>query len=458
MAALGMNGARGAEASRPNVVYVFADQWRAQSLGYMGNTEVKTPHIDALAAQSVNFPNAVSGCPVCSPYRGTLLTGRYPDKHGIFINDAPLSNEGTGLGDAFAEAGYQTGWIGKWHVDGHGRSSFIPRERRQGFQYWRVLECTHNYNKSYYYGDTPEKKLWDGYDVIAQTRDAQAYIRDHHEAGPFALVLSWGPPHNPYETAPEKYRAMYDPAGITLPPNVPEAMRDQARKDVAGYYAHCTAMDDMIGDLRATLAEQGLTENTIFVFTSDHGDMLGSQGEQRKQRPWDESIRVPFLLHWPAGIKDARVIEEPLTTVDIMPTLLGLCGIAAPAVCAGDDWTPVLRDAHDPGERAALIACYTPFGEWTREKGGREFRGVRTRRHTYVESLDGPWFLYDNETDPHQLQNLAGQEAHAALQAELAGVLAKKLKEADDEFLPGDEYVRRWKYTVDATGTMPYGP
>lgn len=456
--ALGMGRAQAASTQPPNVVYVFADQWRTQSVGYMGNPDVKTPHIDRLAAESVNFPNAVSGCPVCSPYRGTLLTGRYPDKHGVFLNDVCLTNDGTSLGEAFRGAGYQTGWIGKWHLDGHGRSSFIPRDRRQGFDYWKVLECTHDYNNSFYYGDTPEKKKWEGYDVFAQTRDAQAYIRSHGDQGPFALFLSWGPPHNPYLTAPGRYRAMYDPEQIALPPNIPVEKQAQSRKEIAGYYAHCTAMDDMIGELRATLAEQGLAENTIFIFTSDHGDMLGSQGESRKQRPWDESIRVPFLLHWPAGMGEARTIEEPLTSVDIMPTLLGLCGIDVPDECQGDDWTSVLRSGEDPGARAALLACYSPYGEWKRANGGREFRGLRTRRYTYVRTLDGPWLLYDNETDPHQLENLAGREEHAALQAKMERLLAAKLEEAADEFLPGQDYIDRWQYAVDESGTMPYGP
>ena len=128
-------------------------------------------------------------------------------------------------------AGYDTGCIGKWHVDGHGRTNFIPRERRQGFDYWKVLECAHAYNRSPYYADGPEKLLWEGYDAIAQTRDAQQYIRDHGKLGskPFLLWMAWGPPHNPYETAPEKYRAMYSADAIKLHPNVPPEMQKVAR-------------------------------------------------------------------------------------------------------------------------------------------------------------------------------------------------------------------------------------
>lgn len=445
--------------TRPNVVFVFADQWRAQATGYAGDPNVKTPHIDRLAAESVNFTNAVSGCPVCSPFRGSLMTGRHPDKHGIFVNDVPLAEGQAYLGQSFLDAGYQTGYIGKWHIDGRGRSAYIPRERRRGFDYWKVLECTHDYNHSFYYDDAPEKKLWDGYDVFAQTRDAQAYIRDHHAKGPFTLLLSWGPPHNPYETAPEAYKAMYDPAALVLPPNVPKEHEAAARRDMAGYYAHCSAIDQCVGDLRETLAQLGIAENTIFIFTSDHGDMLESQGQTRKQRPWDESIRVPFLLHYPAGLKPAvRRIEEPITTVDLMPTLLGLCGIPVPGTCQGMDWSPVLRGTAPVPETAALTACYSPFGEWTRAMGGREFRGLRTRQYTYVRSLEGPWLFFDNAADPYQLNNLIDQPARAALQRKLDDQLNAKLASVDDAFLPGDAYLAQWKYVTDEAGTVLYTP
>jgi arylsulfatase A-like enzyme len=449
----------GAAATRPNVVFVFADQWRAQATGYAGDPNVKTPHLDQLAAESVNFRNAVSGCPVCSPYRGTLMTGRHPDKHGIFVNDVPLAEDQAFLGQTFLDAGYQTGYIGKWHIDGQGRSAYIPRERRRGFEYWKVLECTHDYNQSKYYADSPELQQWEGYDVFAQTRDAQQYMTDHHAQGPFTLLLSWGPPHNPYETAPALFKAMYDHATLVLPPNIPPEHEAEARRDLAGYYAHCSALDQCVGALRSTLATLGIADNTIFVFTSDHGDMLGSQGQMRKQRPWDESIRVPFLLHYPAGLKPGvRTIEEPITTVDLMPTLLGLCDIPVPGSCQGYDWSGVLRGKEPVPETAALLACYTPFGEWTRAMGGREYRGLRTRRYTYVRDLSGPWLFFDNEADPYQQKNLVGVAEHGDLAQQLNKQLLEKLARVDDAFLPGDQYLAQWKYVTDASGTVAYKP
>lgn len=455
-----VSGAIAAPTRRPNIVFVFADEWRAQAFGHAGDPNVKTPHIDRLAAESLRVTHAISGCPVCTPYRGSLLTGRYPLSHGLFVNDVHLPDSERCMAEIFGEAGYATAYIGKWHVDGHGRSSFIPPERRQGFQYWKALECTHAYNKSRYFADdSPDPREWEGYDAIAQTRDAIGWIKARDTSKPFLLVLSWGPPHDPYETAPEKYRAMYDPAAVKLRPNVPAESDAAARRMLAGYYAHCTALDDCLAELVAALDAQGLADDTILVFTSDHGDMLGSQGERWKQRPWDESIRVPFLLRWPARFgRQGRAVPALLDAPDILPTLLGLCGVPAPAAIEGRDFTACLEGGPDPSGGAALIACYHPFGQWPASRGGREYRGLRTLRHTYARTLQGPWLLYDNETDPYQQRNLVDDPASVQLRDELDARLKARLKEMKDEFLPGTEYVQRRGYTLDATGTVPYAP
>lgn len=444
---------------RPNVVFVFADQWRAQATGYAGDPNAKTPRLDALSRESLNFTLAVSGCPVCSPYRGSLITGQYPLTNGIFVNDVPLNPDVASLGKVFAAAGYDTAYIGKWHLDGHGRTAYIPPERRQGFSFWRTLECTHDYNHSpYYAGDSAEQRYWEGYDAAAQTRDALEYLQQGRGDKPFLLVMSWGPPHNPYETAPQEYRNLYVPEDILLRPNVPEAMAGDARQWLAGYYAHCSALDVCLGQVLDALKSTGLEQNTIFLFTSDHGDMLGSQGEQRKQRPWDESIRVPFLLRCPGqGIRPPGPCDIPINAPDIMPTLLGLSGLPIPESVEGLDFSGYVRGGKDPTDGAALLMCAHPFGEWTAGRhGGREYRGLRTVRHTYVRSLNGPWLLFDNIEDPFQQRNLVNDPGHTALARTLDDRLAQKLDVLADEFLPGTEYIRRWGYELDETGTVPY--
>lgn len=445
---------------RPNIVFVFSDQHRAEATGFSGNVQVQTPHLDRLASQSIQMTTTVSCVPCCSPYRGSLITGQYPWTHGVFVNDVTLGHRAVSIADAFRSSGYDTAYIGKWHLHGKGRHSFIPREERHGFDLWRVLECTHQYHQSDYFGDEPIRQRWDGYDAEAQTGCAQDYLRSRAEGdAPFLLMLSWGPPHNPYETAPEQYRKLYDPAMISLRDNVPERAQEEARRDLAGYYAHITALDSYVGRLLDTLDETGLSKNTIFIYTSDHGDMLGSQGENRKQRPWDESILVPFLLRCPRQFHlEPAKLSAPFNAPDIMPTLLGLAGLPIPDTVEGLDYAPYIKGEASAPADAALIACVHPAGEYSRGRGGREYRGIRTESYTYVRDLQGPWLLYDNKTDPQQLRNLCSHPDYTQIQVQLDNQLHAMLRKKGEPFLAGEVYLEKWGYEVDETGTVPYYP
>jgi arylsulfatase A-like enzyme len=444
---------------KPNVVFVFADQLRAQATGFAGDQNAITPNLDKLASKSIVFTTAVSTTPVCCPYRASLLTGQYPLTHGIFLNDAPLDPKANSMGKVYKSAGYNTAYIGKWHVDGHGRSSYIPPERRQGFDYWKVLECTHNYNSSLYYAndDTVASK-WNGYDAYEQTLDAQKYITGHaNQEKPFLLVLSWGTPHEPYNTAPENYQKKYQNRDVSLRPNVPDQFKEKAIKDLKGYYAHINALDDYLAMLLKTIEENGIANNTIFVFTSDHGDMLYSQGMEKKQRPFDESIRIPFLLRYPEIQKGkGKTIEAPFNTPDILPTLLGLCKIKIPNSIEGKDLSSYLEGKRELKDNNALIVSISPFGQWLRKDGGAEYRGIRTKRYTYVRKLTGPWLLFDNLTDPYQQNNLIGNPKFSKLEASLEKALKQRLLETNDEFLPGETYIKKWGYVVDGNATIPY--
>jgi arylsulfatase A-like enzyme len=456
---------------KPNIIIVFADQLRAQSLGYMGDPNVKSPMIDRFAQESVNFTHAISSCPVCSPARASILTGQYPLTHGVFINDVPLKTKAISFAQAFASAGYDTGYIGKWHIDGSGnRSAFIPKERRLGFDYWKVLECTHDYNHSYYYDDSPKEQLWSEYDAIAQTKDTCNYLKSHKNIQsnqpdrPFLLFLSWGPPHDPYHTAPEQFQKLYTPSKIKLPPNVPRRHKKRAKKELAGYYAHISALDYCMNELLTTLHETGLEANTIVVFTSDHGDMLGSLGMQKKQMPWDESIRIPLLIRFPneLNLKSAvhltlqPTIDIPINLMDLMPTMLGLAQIPIPPSVEGEDFTSIIQRTRSISDNAVLIACFWPFSNWRKEKGGREYRGIRTRRYTYVRSLEGPWLLYDDDLDPYQQHNLCNKTKFQAIQQDLEKQLQNKLNQYHDKFLPGEELLQNWDYRVDKSGAVAY--
>lgn len=446
--------------SQPNVLVLLTDQWRAQATGYAGDPNVDTPHLDSLAAISVNFKNAVSGMPVCSPFRASLLTGQRPLTHGVFMNDVQLDTNAVTIAKVFNKEGYDTGYIGKWHMDGHGRlQNVAPGQRRQGFQFWKGNECTHNYNESVYYdNDDPTRKIWDGYDTFAQTDAAIDYMAEHKSSkNPFLMILSYGTPHAPYHTAPLEYRNRFDPKGIELRKNVPDSLQERAKKDLAGYYAHIAVLDEMVGKLIKNLKESRQFDNTIIVFTADHGDLLGSHGAYKKQQPYDESVRVPMLYYIPEKLKIAAGEREALmNSEDIMPTLLSLCNISIPDTVDGLDYRPYMEGKEKIGH-ATLLSCVQPFGQWNKvQHGGREYRAIKTLQYTYARDLSGPWLLFDNINDPYQLFNLVGNEGYATLQDELEIQLAHRLKETGDEFLPGMEYIKKWGYPVDETGTVPY--
>jgi len=443
---------------KPNVIYVFADEWRAQDTGYNGNKDVNTPNLNKLARESINLFNTISCCPVSSPYRGSLLTGQYPLTTGVFVNDVQLDPEAMTLSKVFKSAGYKTAYIGKWHLDGHGRNSYIPPERRQGFDYWKVLECTHDYNNSYYWDNENGKKKWDGYDAFAQTTDAIRYIKEAAKSDrPFFLVLSWGPPHTPLQEAPARFKNLYKDKTLRLRPNVPSELKEKAISDLIGYYGHMSALDSCIGELQAAIRKAGIETNTIFVFTSDHGDMLNSHGYSFKQRPYEESINVPFLIKYPEAFGTKGISNDMLlNTPDIMPTLLGLCRLSVPASVQGDDKSGILLGKTADTTEAVLISCYQPFGQWTRNMGGKEYRGLRTKQYTYVRDLDGPWLLFDNKTDSFQMNNQVNRTEYEAIQKKLEKKLSELLHKTNDDFLSGIEYIKKWGYVVDETETVPY--
>jgi len=463
-AVVATRGTFAAESARParapNIVFLLADQWRASATGYEGDPNVKTPNLDRLAAQSVRFRNAVSVCPVCTPYRAALMTGRFPTSTGMFLNDAYLPDKELCLAEMFRTAGYRTAYIGKWHLDGHGRSSYIPPERRQGWQYWKGAECDHNYQHSHYYADdNPEKQFWEGYDAVAETHDAEAYLRAHaHDPQPQLLFVAYGVPHFPHQTAPEEFRRLYPPESIKLPPTVPAELQEKALKEAQGYYAHCSALDQCIGDVVRCLDELHLAQNTILVFTADHGEMLGSHGgpPYMKHLPWDESARVPLLIRYPAAQgATGRVVTTAINTPDLTATLLGLAGVAIPKSVEGDDLSPLVRGGPEQPDRAALYMAVAPFAG----KGfNKEYRAIRTSRYTYVRGLEGPWLLFDDQHDRCQEHNLVGDAAHAALQQQLDAKLQAALQRIGDDFRPAAEYVKRWGYDLAPHGSISYKP
>jgi len=442
-------------AQKPNVIYILTDQWRATAFGYAGDPNVKTPNLDRFAGEAVNFINAVSVLPVCTPYRASLLTGRFPTSTGMFLNDVYLPEEELCMAEIFKSEGYRTAYLGKWHLDGHGRFNNVAPERRQGFDYWMALECSHQYNKMPYYDThSTEMKYWEGYSPFAIAEETRKYLEE--QAGnrvPFLLFVSIATPHFPHNSAPKEYKDLYPEAGIELTPNVPEEMQERARKELNGYYAHCTATDKAIGDILSRVKDLDLMENTIIVFSSDHGEMMGAHGgrPKSKQAAWDESVRVPFLISYPEiGRHKGTVVKAPITTPDILPSLLGLANIQIPVSIEGEDLSQLIRSPDPETDRSALFMNICPF---TSEYVLDEYRGIRTKQYVYVRTLDGASMLFDHVNDPYQLDNLLGKEEFRDVQKTLDEKLQASLKKTKDDFYPRKYYLDKWNLTLNRNGT-----
>jgi arylsulfatase A-like enzyme len=435
---------------KPNIVYILTDQWRGSALGYAGNPDVKTPNLDAFAKESVNFTNTVSVTPVCTPHRAALFTGRFPTTTGMFLNDLYMPAEEVTMAEIFKKEGYSTAYWGKWHLDGHGRSTYIPKERRQGFDFWRGLECSHNYSKMPYYdNDDPKIKHWKEYSPFAIAKDANIYLEEHaQDEKSFLAVISIATPHYPHNTAPKKYKDMYPPELLTLNPNVTKEQEERSRKELQGYYAHATATDEAIGRILDKIKALGLSDNTIVIFSADHGEMMGAHGVKAftKQLAWDESIRVPFLISYPSiGKNKGTTVNAPLTTPDILPSLLGLTNIEIPETIEGENLAELIKNPNPDVDRAALVMNVAPFGANYKDA---PYRGIRTKQYTYAVTPDGPSMFYDNIKDPYQQNNLLGNSALQDTQKELDKKLHNELKKIGDEVRPREYYLEKWGYKL----------
>lgn len=444
------NAAPGAD--RPNVLWIFGDQLRAQALGYAGDPNVHTPNIDRLAAEGLNVTAAVAGCPLCCPYRGSLISGRYPHQ-AVPGHEYQLPPAYPTIATAFKEHGYHTAYFGKWHLDGFhegrdGRAGLhiVPPERRGGFDTWVGYENNNSQWDCWVHGgagDDAFQYRLPGYETDALTD----LLIDHLQARsateadaqqPFFAVLSVQPPHDPY-VAPAEWMGRHTPGGVQLRPNVPNVLRveERARRDLAGYYGMIENLDWNLGRIRETLAQLGLAHNTHILFFSDHGDMHGSHGQFRKTSPWEESIRVPFIIggHLPRYGHTVGQVDVPINHVDIAPTTLGLCGIDAPEWMAGTDYSGHRireRVPHDEPDSAFLqLVVPTGHGDST----DRPWRGVVTRDGWKYAVLEGqPWLLFNLNEDPYEQVNLAYNTRFAQERRRLHDRLAAWIHDTGDEF------------------------
>jgi arylsulfatase A-like enzyme len=443
-----MLASAGRAADRPNVLLIIPDQLRAQALGCTGNPDVQTPNLDRLAADGLLFRQTFANSPVCCPARAVLLTGKYAHKNGMVANDLRLRESEVTLAKLLKAQGYQTGLIGKWHLDGGKRDpGFVPPgPRRQGFDFWAACECRHDHFRPVLFRDTPEPIRGQKFEPELEADIAIDFLRANRSR-PFFLMVSMGPPHDPYG-APEEYMRRYDPAKLTMRPNWRPGVPQASRQHLAAYYAAVTAVDDQVGRLLRALADFGLDRDTIVLFTSDHGDMLGSQGARLKRKPWEESVRVPGILRYPAKVRAGRSTDALFSHVDFAPTLLALCGVPVPAHMQGTDLSGVVLGKTERGPDSAFFQIFVPFaGDGT----PHPWRGVRTPRYMYARTEKEPWVLYDLEKDPEELHNLAQDPAAEPVRKELEARLAKWMQDTGDSWrfdsdLPVEDKGRLYRF------------
>ena len=256
-----------------------------------------------------------------------------------------------------------------------------------------------------------------------------------HSDKPWLLVLSWGPPHPPFESAPPETMRLYDPKSLQLRPNVPAEAASVMRGRLQGYYAHISAVDSELGRLLDKLDKIGQATNTIVVYTSDHGTMMGSHGYGGKRLPFDEACKVPFLLRYPGVVLANRTTDVLLGAIDLFPSLCGLAGVPVPQHCEGMNLSEAMRG----GPTRVPESAFLMHIKRTRAGGGAGelaplFRGVRTERFTYAIADTGRWCLYDNREDPYQMRNLIEDPAHSRMALDLDGLIFDWLARAHDPF------------------------
>ena len=437
----------------PNVILCVCDQLRAFDVGCYGHPLVQTPNLDRLASDGCRFTTAITNNPVCTPARSCLLSGQYSRTcNGVTGNcDEPTAGQRhvpcTSLAEAYRDAGYRTASIGKWHM--------ASQPSAVGFEHWVNPIVPHRHRERLYF----DAGRPDGFTVDDWTREYDlARVReflDQRDEAPFFLYYNIEPPLMPVDDVPDRYRTLYDPDEVPIRANAcqgGELARDERwfriylwdyrfyrdhepytealpegfdlRRLTAMYLGMATLVDDLVGRLMAELAARGLAEDTIVLFTSDHGDNLGSHGNFNKSTIWEEALRIPMIVACPDRITP-RVAETQIATlIDVMPTLLGLSGVEVPAGVQGCDLSPVIK-----GDRESL-GPNVAFAEATSHG-----IAIRTPTHTYAmrlrdmsvaehrpendEVVDDRFAFYDLAADPEQLCNLAPTEAESPLAREL---------------------------------------
>ncbi len=438
------------EPTRPNVIWVFGDQFRSQALASNGDPNARTPNLDRASVDGVTFTSNVSGFPLCCPFRGSLLTSRYPNVC-VPGHEYPLPEGQKTIADVFNSNGYDTAYFGKWHLGGwherDGRAAFFITDpsRRGGFKHWTGYENNNSQWDCWVHGGESKNAFHyrlPGYETDELTNLLIGYIENRansKDGQPFFAALSVQPPHDPY-VAPANFMERYNPEKIELRPNVAhiDAMRRQVRRDLAGYYAMIENLDWNYGRVMATLKKIGLLENTHVFFFADHGDMHGSHGMYRKTNPYEESIRTPMILSGGQprynGWKVGR-LPVLANHVDIAPTTLGLCHIAKPDWMMGADLSyhriGKAPTASDPD--SAYLQNVVPTGH--PDSINTPYRGLVTKDGwKYLCFENRSWLMFNLNDDPYEEADLAQNNLYRAERKKMISRLKQWVGDTGDRF------------------------
>ena len=413
-----------------NVIVFFTDQQRYDTTGVHGNPSGLTPNFDAMAMDGTHADLAFTPQPVCGPARGVLQTGKYATCVGTYKNAVVLPKEHKTMAHYFNEAGYQTAYIGKWHL-GSTRHA-VPKEERGGYQYWlgaNALEATSTaYDTLVYDGEDNPVHL-PGYRADALTDAAIRYVDSHKgEEKPFFLFLSFLEPHfqNSNDSFPAPDVDRNTPAAY-MPPDL-GALPGTAWQHLGGYYGMVRRLDQALGRIRDALKSMNLTEDTILLFTTDHGCHFKTRNGEYKRSCHESSIRIPMAFYGGPFTGGGR-LHEMVSLVDVAPTLLDACGLEIPKDMQGRSVMPLLHgnpsDAEWPEEVFVQIS-ETQVGRAVRTKRWK-YSVEAFDKHPTKDSCSGEYtetFLYDLEHDPYELDNLITSKAHE----EVCHIMACRLK------------------------------
>ena len=422
---------------KKNLIYIFADQWRYHAMGCTGEDSVATPNMDEFASDSIFCTSAVSTYPLCSPHRASLLTGKHPLNVGFYTNckigirdKITLSPQEKLISDVLHDEGYYNGYIGKWHLDASEMNyrkeptsgarywdAFTPKgERRHHFDYWYSYGAYDQHLAPHYWQNDEKMINIESWSPEHETDKAIEFMEENKDK-PFSLFISWNPPHPPYDKVPQKYLDMYEEKG-DFRDNVPAEWREDPEylKKRKEYFAAVMGLDYEFGRFIDYLKKSGLYDNSVIVLSADHGDMMGSHGLYGKNIWYEESLRIPLIIH-DSSIKPSKY-EGVVKSEDQMPTLLEMLDIDIPDTVEGISHLNAINNGTEarnysvhnmiPG-MPELVAPYSSRGLDYRAFG---WRCLRDKRYTYVvdngtnPDYEQKRIIYDRETDPFQMKGI----------------------------------------------------